>query len=137
DIPSNDANQPLVHVPLAVRVSRPVVVVISVDWEGVSVLPQNIDAMENFRNVPRFNAIPLTHFISEGYFDRSEAGDWPVIRAEMRRAMLPIDECGVHVHCWHTLLTNAGVAPSGNDAWGPGPDTYHNIWGDGGHANPL
>lgn len=135
DVPSNDPNQPLVHVPLAARVSAPVVVVVSVDWEGLSLLPQNIDAMQNFRGV--FPAVPLTHFMSEAYFDRSEAGDWPVIRAEMRRAMLPIDEHALHVHCWTTLLTNAGVVPTGNDDWGPGPSQYFNIWGDGGHANPL
>jgi hypothetical protein len=137
DVPSDDPFEPLVRVPLTARVSRPVVVVISVDWEGVNLLPANIDAIANFRAMPQFAHIPLTHFLSEGYFDLSEAGDWQVIRNEMMRAMLPIDECAVHVHCWHGLLNNAGVAPSGNDNWGPGADLYFNIWGDGGHANPL
>ena len=135
EIPSNDPALPLAYALLMARVSGRVVVVISVDWEGLNLLPANLDAMEQFRL--QFPAVPLTHFVSAGYFTRSRVGDWPVLRSEMRRAMLPIDEIGVHVHCWHALLENAGVAPSGNDDWGPGADPYFNIWGDGGHANPI
>ena len=92
------------------HVSRKVVVLISVDWDGHSLLPENIGAMAAFRAMPDFRHIPLTHFLSAGYFSLSEQASWRVIRPEIRRGMrLNIDECALHVHCYRSLLEGAGV----------------------------
>ncbi len=78
---------------------------ITVDWEGQNLSNANLSAMENFRLA--FPNLPLTHFICPAYFTRGDAAG--PIAAQILRPIQPIDEIGLHVHGWKTLVEGAGV----------------------------
>lgn len=137
-IPSNDAGTPT-DVQLDSPATLKVIVVISVDWEGLNMRPANIGAMEAFRNHQHYNTIPLTHFISAAYFTRSPGNTWAGLRAQMGRATRNGDEIGLHVHCWRSVVEDAGVVFTGQHAWSNQAQnpSFYNQWGDAGHDNPL
>lgn len=82
------------------------IVVISVDWEGRSLLEENLEAIRAFRQ--KQSDIPFQHFLNPAYFTRNTADARSTARA-IERALLPIDEHGLHVHAWQSLVVAAGV----------------------------
>lgn len=111
---------------------------ITVDWEGQDLSNANLSAMENFRLA--FPNLPLTHFICPAYFTRGGAAG--PIAAQILRPIQPIDEIGLHVHGWKTLVEGAGVAFIREPTWyeddGDGPEVpYGHDEEDIGHGVPL
>ncbi len=85
-----------------------VIVVVSVDWEGRSLLTENLDLIADFRQ--RYPDVPMQHFLNAAYYTRAEA-DVVDTTQTIQRVLLPFDEHGLHVHAWHSLVTAARVAP--------------------------
>jgi hypothetical protein len=83
-----------------------IVVVISVDWEGRSLLPENLQLIAAFRR--KHPAIPFQHFLNPAYYTRPGV-DEAHTTAAIRQALLPGDEHGLHIHAWHSLLAAVGV----------------------------
>src|ERR1700730_14137670 len=111
---------------------------VTVDWEGESLEAANLNEMTAFRKA--FPKIPLTHFICPAYLTRG--GDLQAISGLIRGQVLGGDEVALHVHCWQTLLTAAGVNPVLQPSWyingDAGPQVhYGNHQVDQGHGVPL
>jgi hypothetical protein len=83
-------------------------VVVSVDWEGRNLDPQNLAAMEHFRH--DYPDIPLQHFLNAAYYTKADAdADAGVTTAAIRSVLREGDEHGLHIHAWRNLVQAAGV----------------------------
>lgn len=80
-------------------------VAVSVDWEGDSLRESNVRAFQYFREA--HPDVPLTHFLNAAYFTKS--GRHVVRQWNPRDVVSPIDECGLHVHGWRSLVESSGV----------------------------
>lgn len=81
-------------------------VMISVDWEGRDLAPQNLRAMRELRQ-----ALPSTRivqFLNPAYFTKKGV-DTSAVTAAIRSVLLPQDEIGLHVHAWKSVVEGAGV----------------------------
>lgn len=90
---------------------------VTVDWEGLSLEEDNLQAMRIFRE--KFPHIPLLHLINPAYF--LEAGvNRAQIGSHIRSTFLPHDTVGLHLHAMRSLVEYCGVpfqtAPSISDA---------------------
>jgi hypothetical protein len=93
-------------------------VAISVDWEGREISPVNLQAFANLRAA--HPEVPLTHFLNAAYFTKPDA-DAETITKLMRQAVKPMDEIGLHIHPWQSLVEAAGVSfRSKPTIWGNG-----------------
>jgi hypothetical protein len=81
-------------------------VVVSVDWEGRNLDPQNLAAMEHFRH--DYPQIPLQHFLNAAYYTKADA-DPRLTTAAIRSVLRKGDEHGLHIHPWRSLTKAAGV----------------------------
>jgi hypothetical protein len=81
-------------------------VVVSVDWEGRELSDTNLQAMANFRK--SFPAVPLVQFLNAAYFTKPSANA-ATVSAQIKRALLPSDELGLHIHGWKKLVQASGV----------------------------
>jgi phosphotransferase system HPr-like phosphotransfer protein len=79
---------------------------ISVDWEGRDLSAINLNAFRTLRKA--HPNVPLTHFLNAAYFTKRDANATRV-QADIRRALRPGDELGLHIHPWKTLVEAAGV----------------------------
>jgi hypothetical protein len=77
-----------------------IVVALTIDWEGVAITPDAVDALEDLRR--RAGAAPITHFVSAAYYT-SGAPPAEVTRA-LQRLVRPGDELAVHLHGWRSLV---------------------------------
>lgn len=118
-----------------------ITVVVSVDWEGRSLLPENLERVTAFRR--RHPGIPLQHFLNAAYYTRPGIDTAATTRL-IRQALLPQDECGLHIHAWHSLLAATGVSPRStprfleDDAGIPkAPDDWGFYPPEGGYDVPL
>lgn len=98
-----------------------------VDWEGLSLEEDNLQAMRDFRE--KFPHIPLLQLINPAYFiqpgvNRAQIGSL------IRSTFLPHDTVGLHVHAIRSLVEYCGVkfqaTPSIADAQ---EDCTHNSCG--------
>lgn len=118
-----------------------VVIVVSVDWEGRSLLPENRDAIRRFRR--DFPNVPLQHFLNPAYYTPAPA-DAGQINDFVADILAKEDECGLHIHAWRSLVEASGVTfrseptfidareevPRATDDWGFYPS-------EGGYDVPL
>ncbi|HYX38551.1 MAG TPA: hypothetical protein VE954_36070 [Oligoflexus sp.] len=81
-------------------------IVVSVDWEGRNLDPQNLAVMEHFRH--DYPKIPLQHFLNAAYYTKPDT-DAPITTAAIRSVLRPHDEQGLHIHPWRSLVQAAGV----------------------------
>ncbi len=81
-------------------------VVVSVDWEGRNLDPQNLAAMEHFRH--DYPQVPLQHFLNAAYYTKADA-DARITTAAIRSVLRKGDEHGLHIHAWRSLVQAAGV----------------------------
>jgi hypothetical protein len=81
-------------------------VVVSVDWEGRNLDPQNLAAMEHFRH--DYPKVPLQHFLNAAYYTKVDA-DPRLTTAAIRSVLRKGDEHGLHIHAWKSLVEAAGV----------------------------
>jgi hypothetical protein len=111
-----DAPAPTPSAPIAVPAAR-VHVTVSVDWEGHDLDPANLDAMRRFGT--ELAEVPLTHFLNAAYFTKPGADAGRTAR-DIAGVLRPNDECGLHIHCWRSLVEAAGVAfRTAPTFWGP------------------
>jgi hypothetical protein len=82
------------------------IVVVSVDWEGRSLLPENLQCMAAFRR--KHPDVPMQHFLNAAYYTRHGIDASQTTRA-IREVLLPEDDHGLHIHAWQSLLAAAGV----------------------------
>lgn len=81
-------------------------IVVSVDWEGDDLQIENLQAMQDFRR--DFPKIPLQHFLNAAYYTKPKA-DSAEITKSIKSVLLPIDEHGLHIHAWRSLVESAKV----------------------------
>lgn len=114
-----------------------IAVVVSVDWEGRSLLPENLQVISAFRE--RHPDVPMQHFLNAAYYTRPGIDPVQTTHA-IRQALRPGDQHGLHLHAWHSLVSAAGVVarsgprflegdapvPKAPDDWGfyPAEDGY-------------
>ncbi|MGP1716588.1 MAG: hypothetical protein ACTS9Y_05355 [Methylophilus sp.] len=80
---------------------------VTVDWEGLSLEEDNLQAMRAFRE--KFPYIPLLHLINPAYFiqpgvNRAQIG------SHIRSTFLAHDTVGLHVHAMRSLVEHCGIA---------------------------
>jgi hypothetical protein len=121
---------PVQAAPPAARVR----VSVSVDWEGASLQAVNLAAMR--RLTAALPDVPLTHFLNAAYFTKAGA-DCPQVSKQIESVLRPIDETGLHVHCWRSLVEAAGVTfRTSPTYWGEGFPLAV-LDGDSGHEVEL
>jgi ribosomal protein L40E len=98
-------------------------VAVSVDWEGRDMSAENLQAFADFRAA--HPEVPLTHFLNAAYFTKPDA-DGGEVSEKMRQVLDPIDELGLHIHPWKSLVEAAGVTFR----------TEPTIWGKGRRMRP-
>ncbi|MDF0379329.1 hypothetical protein [Methylophilus sp. YYY-1] len=79
---------------------------ITVDWEGLSLDEDNLQAMQRFRQ--QFPDIPMLHLVNPVYFiqpgvHRAQVGSL------IRSTFLPQDTVGLHLHPMRTLVEYCGL----------------------------
>ncbi|USN47986.1 MAG: hypothetical protein H6626_02520 [Pseudobdellovibrionaceae bacterium] len=98
-------------------------VMFSVDWEGTSLLPENLEAMNELS--AKYPIIPRIQFLNPAYFIASE--NWPTdgARELVRLGISDSDEIGLHVHCWERLLRAAHVNFLSQPSFFDGGESWH------------
>jgi hypothetical protein len=91
--------------PTPTRTNGHLVVALTIDWEGADLTVEALDALDELRKT--LGDAPLTHFISAGYMSKPIAEAEPTIIS----AVHANDEVAVHLHCWRSLATAAGITP--------------------------
>lgn len=81
-------------------------IVVSVDWEGRSLQPENLQAMQNFRR--DFPKIPLQHFLNAAYYTRYKK-DSELITKLIKSVLRKGDEHALHIHAWRSLVESSKV----------------------------
>ncbi len=81
-------------------------IVVSVDWEGRDLQPQNLQAIRDFRR--DYPNIPLQHFLNAAYYTKLEA-DAAKITKSIKSVLLPKDEHALHIHAWRRLVESSAV----------------------------
>lgn len=80
--------------------------IMSVDWEGVSLDDKNLKEFKAFReNYPN---IKIIHFLNAAYFTQPRVKTAEVAE-KIRSVIKPGDELGLHIHALENLLEVAGV----------------------------
>lgn len=110
------------------KVSNPVYVVWSIDWEGFDVKNEYLDQI---KKISETYSVPMTHFFNPYiyiYLSSSRAKyltDWVLSRKE--------DSIGLHLHMYNKLIEASGVKVNNNPAWGSttgnGHDTPNSNYG--------
>lgn len=85
----------------------PVVVSVSVDWEGAYFEEDGLAALARFRLENK--DVPITHFVCPAYYTKPNAEPARDITSLLREGMRPGDEVGVHLHVWNSLVEASRV----------------------------
>jgi hypothetical protein len=81
-------------------------IVVSVDWEGRDLLPQNLDAMKSLRR--DYPTVRIVQFLNAAYFTKPGASA-TTVRDQIKSTLLPTDDLGLHIHGWKRLFEASGV----------------------------
>lgn len=84
-----------------------VVVVLTLDWEGATIVPESLDALDVLRKT--LGDVPITHFISAAYFTKAEPP--PQLVKTLVESVHKGDELAIHLHGWKSLAVAAKVEP--------------------------
>lgn len=93
--------------PMPVQAQEVMQVWVTVDWEGLSLEDDNLQAIQKFRQ--QFPQVPLLHLINPAYFiqpgiNRAQIG------SQIRSTLLPHDTIGLHIHPMRTLVKYCGIS---------------------------
>jgi len=94
-----------------------VVMVLTVDWEGVELSADGFAAIDALRG--KLGGVPITHFVSAAYATRASRGD---LAAAIDRGVHADDELAVHLHGWASLAQAASIAPRVSPSFFTGTD---------------
>lgn len=89
-----------------VRAEGKVKIVVSVDWEGRELNPENLQAMQAFRK--DYPDVPFQMFLNAAYYFKQGA-DPKTVTAAINSVMREGDEHGLHIHAWKSLFEAAQV----------------------------
>lgn len=96
--------------------------VLSIDWEGNSLLKDNLKAMNEFNK--KYPHIPKVHFLNPAYytnlsqeFSKSELTKW------IRYAIGENDELGLHIHPWKSFVKASRVQYKNSPSYISGHDS--------------
>lgn len=81
--------------------TKTVQIYVTVDWEGMSLEPENIEAIQAFRQ--QFPHIPMLQLLNPVYFIR-DLPNAPNTAATMRSTFMHDDTHGLHIHAWKSLV---------------------------------
>lgn len=81
-------------------------IIVSVDWEGQALIEDSLEEMKKFRK--DYPEIPLQHFLNAAYYTKNFVDPVKVTKL-INSVILPIDEQGLHIHTWRSLVKAAGV----------------------------
>lgn len=96
----------LLNIPIAGNTREVMQLWVTVDWEGLWLQDDNLQAMQKFRQ--QFPHIPLLHLINPVYFiqpgvNRAQIG------SQIRSTLLPQDTIGLHLHPMRRLVEYCGI----------------------------
>lgn len=86
--------------------AAPVVVSMSLDWEGAYFDADALAAVASFRK--ENPGVPLTHFVCPAYYTKPGA-DPEEATFFLRQQIHSVDEVGMHLHAWNSLVAAAKV----------------------------
>ncbi len=109
---------------LKFRVSKPLFVAWTVDWEGYDVKDSVLEA---FSSISQKYTLPITQFFNPriyidptvATFRRNQLTNWVKARASQNG-----DEIAMHMHMQYDMVRAAGVDPVSSPRWGTGQDGY-------------
>jgi predicted deacetylase len=115
---------------LKFKVSKPLFIAWSIDWEGYDVKDT---VLESFTNISKKYHIPMTHFFNPRiYIDptiapyrRNQLTNWVKSRQSQNG-----DEIAMHMHMQYDMVREAGVNPISSPRWGTGKDGYDVLTSD-------
>lgn len=81
-------------------------IIVSVDWEGQTLIDDALDDMKKFRQ--DYPDIPIQHFLNAAYYLKTRA-DSVKITKQINSVLLPTDELGLHLHSWRSLVLAAKI----------------------------
>lgn len=90
----------------AARAAPPMQVYVTVDWEGLSLEEDNLQAIRQFRQ--KFPHIPMVQLMNPAYFVQKDAHRAQMAHA-IRSTFLAHDTIGLHLHPLKPLLQHCGV----------------------------
>lgn len=79
---------------------------VTVDWEGLSLDDENLEAIREFRR--KHPHIAMLHLLNPVYFLQPGI-DTAGTAAKIRSTLLPGDEHGLHLHGWKSLVERCGL----------------------------
>lgn len=79
---------------------------VTVDWEGLSLDDENLEAIREFRR--KHPHIAMLHLLNPVYFLQPGI-DTAGTAAKIRSTLLPSDEHGLHLHGWKSLIERCGL----------------------------
>ena len=93
---------------VADTVSEPakITVYVTVDWEGVSLDNDNLEAIQDFRK--KYPHIAMLQLITPSYWLRPGV-DKAAISAQVKSTFLASDKVGLHIHAWKSLVNYCQV----------------------------
>jgi hypothetical protein len=78
----------------------------TVDWEGRAVDSKNLETMRAFRD--KYPQIPMLHFLNPAYYTKDGASASSITN-QVRSVFSPLDEHGLHIHAWKSLIEKCGL----------------------------
>ncbi len=110
--------------------------IISVDWEGRVLEQDDLKAMRSFRQ--DYPSIGLLQFLNAAYYTKPNANADHITQS-IRSVLSPLDEEGLHIHSWRSLLETAGVPFRRSPNWSyPGEISMNSCYLlDCGHNVPI
>lgn len=109
---------------LSIRVSKPIYVAWTIDWEGYDVQQWVLDSVQELASKYK---IPMTHFFNPRIYvasDISENRRQTLTNWVLARASAFGDEIAMHMHMHFDMISATGLEPKHTPNWGTGRDGY-------------
>ncbi|HET9240423.1 MAG TPA: hypothetical protein VFO10_24375 [Oligoflexus sp.] len=118
------------------QAAEPLRIIMTVDWEGDDLRPENLEAMARLRR--EFPDVPLLHYMNAAYFTKPGV-DRAAVRAQIQSVVRKKDQFGVHIHGWKSLFEAAGVTHRTKPSWARGgrPESVQDCRLDCGWEIPI
>jgi hypothetical protein len=78
-----------------------ITVYVTVDWEGAALDNHSMEAMQDFRK--KYPHIAMLQLITPSYWLQPNI-DKAAVTAQIKSTFLPIDQVGLHLHAWKSLV---------------------------------
>jgi hypothetical protein len=99
---------------------RTITLYMTVDWEGLSLDEENLDAMRQFRR--KHPEIPMLHLLNPVYFVRPGAVAEDAAQ-KIKSTLLPSDAHGLHLHGWKSLVERCELPYKSEPSFGGVPES--------------